>query len=270
MLLDSPPEWPFVQLDLGDSLSFDLVALVPAVVDFQSLTQSAYAFPPRYRLDASDDENFANFTPLKVQLNEDAVPFGPAPVIMQAPGMKARYLRLTIPTMAKVEGRWTFALSEMMVLRGNRNIAIGAKVKHLRGTNLPPRWLAQNMTDGRTPLGPPIDRSSVPEFDALFAIKQPDVAEPWMQVDLSAQYEIDEIRLHPLHARQGADVPGFRFPVRFRIEVAKTQSMQDSVTVFQSAETGFPNPGNNPVTLPLQAVSGRFVRITMLESPDAF
>ena len=270
MLLDSPPESPFVQLDLGDSLAFDLVALVPAVVDFQSLTQSAYAFPPRYRLDASDDENFATFTPLKVQLNEDAVPFGPAPVVVQAPGMKARYLRLTIPTMAKVEGRWTFALSEMMVLRGNRNIAIGAKVNHLRGTNLPPRWLAQNMTDGRTPLGPPIDRSSVPEFDALFAIKQPDVAEPWMQVDLNAEYGIDEIRLHPLHARQGADVPGFRFPVRFRVEVAKTQSMQDSVTVFQSAETGFPNPGNNPVTLPLHDVSGRFVRITMLESPDAY
>jgi signal transduction histidine kinase len=91
-----------------------------------------------------------------------------------------------------------------------------------------------------------------------------------MQVDLNAEYGIDEIRLHPLHARQGADVPGFRFPVRFRVEVAKTQSMQDSVTVFQSAETGFPNPGNNPVTLPLHDVSGRFVRITMLESPDAY
>lgn len=268
MLLDSPPESPFVQLDLGDSVAFDLVALVPAVVDFQSLTQSAYAFPPRYRLDVSNDEDFVTFTPLKVQLHADAAPFGPAPVIVPAAGMKARYLRLTVPTMAKVEGRWTFALSEMMVLRGNRNIAIGAKVKHVKGSNLPPRWLAQNVTDGRTPLGPPIDRSSVPEYDALFAIRQSHVPEPWMQVDMGVESAIDEIRLHPLHARQGADVPGFRFPTRFRVEVANAESMQGSVIVFRAADVGFPNPGNNPVTLPLHAVSGRFVRVTMLESPD--
>jgi hypothetical protein len=170
-----PPESPFVQVDLGASQAFDIVALVPAIVDFQSLTQSAYAFPPRYRLDASDDENFATFTPLKVQLNEDAVLYGAAPVIVHTPSIKARYLRLTVPTMARVEGRWTFALSEIMVLQGNRNIALAAKVLHLKGTNLPPRWLGQNVTDGRTPLGPPMDRSSVPEYDALFAAIHDDV-----------------------------------------------------------------------------------------------
>jgi len=267
MLLEAPPESPFVQVDLGVSRAFDTVALVPAVVDFQSLTQSAYAFPPRYRLDASDDENFATFTTLKAQLDEDAVPYGVAPVIVHTPGIQARYLRLTVPTMARVEGRWTFALSEFMVLQGNRNIAIGARVKHLKGSNLPPRWLGQNVTDGRTPLGPPMDRSHVPEYDALFAIVQPDVPEPWMQVDLGSERVIDEIRLHPLHARQGADVPGFRFPARFRIDVAKTESMQDSTTVFETGGTDFPNPGNNPVTLPLPSVPGRFVRVTMLKSP---
>lgn len=266
MLLEAPPESPFVQIDLGESLAFDTVVLVPAIIDFQSLTQSAYAFPPRYRLDASEDDNFATFTTLKVQLDEDAVPYGAAPVIIRTLGIKSRYLRLTVPTMARVEGRWTFALSEIMILNGNRNIAIGAKVKHLKGSNLPPRWLSQNVTDGRTPLGPPMDRSSVPEYDALFAIVQPTVPEPWMQVDLGADHVIDEVRLHPLHARQGADVPGFRFPPRFQIDIAKSESMQDAVSVYETSGETFSNPGNNPVTLPLLSVSGRFVRVTMLKS----
>jgi hypothetical protein len=51
---------------------------------------------------------------LSLQLNADAVPFGTAPVVLHAPGMEARYLRLTFLTMAKMAGRWTFALSEMI------------------------------------------------------------------------------------------------------------------------------------------------------------
>lgn len=266
MLLDAPPESPFIQVDLGESRAFETVAMVPAVVDFQSLTQAAYAFPPRYRLDASDDEKFATFTPFKVHLEVDAVLYGVAPVIVRTPGIKARYLRLTVPAMARVEGRWTFALSELLVLHGNRNIAIGAKVKHLQGSNLPPRWMAQNLTDGRSPLGPPIDRSSVPEYDALFAIQKPDVPQPWMQVDLGVERVVDEIRLHPLHARQGADVPGFRFPSRFRVDVAKSASMQDAVTVYSTGDINFPNPGNNPVTLAFSSVTGQYVRVTMLKS----
>jgi signal transduction histidine kinase len=269
MLLDAPPESPYVQLDLGESRAFETVAIVPAVVDFQSLTQSAYAFPPRYRLDASDDENFATFTPLKVQLHEDAAPYGVAPVIVRTPGIKARYLRLTVPTMARVEGRWTFALSEIMVLQGNRNIAIGAKVMHLKGTNLAPRWLAQNLTDGRTPLGPPMDRSSVPEYDALFSAIHDDVTEPWMSVDLGAEMPLDEVRLHPLHARQGADVPGFRFPQQFRIETAATADMKNATVIYETGGVDFSNPGNNPVTLPAHARRGRYVRVNMLKIQPA-
>jgi hypothetical protein len=51
---------------------------------------------------------------LSLQLNADAVPFGTAPVVLHAPGMEARYLRLTFLTMAKMAGRWTFVLSEMI------------------------------------------------------------------------------------------------------------------------------------------------------------
>ncbi len=266
MLAAPPPVSPWVQIDLGASYPFDTVALLPALVDFQAVMQSAYAFPLRFRLDASDDESFTTFKPLLVQTEVDFVHPGAAPVIVRTPQLKARYLRLTVTKLAEVEGRWTLALSEMMVLSGNRNLALGAKVTHKGGTSLPPRWLAQNLTDGRTPLGPPIDRSSMPEFDALFAL-MPDADTPaWMKVDLGKETTMEEVRLHPLHARQGADVPGFRFPLQFRVEVAATEDMKDATVIFDTLDNDFSNPGNNPVTLPAHEARGRFVRVVMLKS----
>jgi signal transduction histidine kinase len=264
MMEAPPPDSPFVHIDLGELRSFDTVALIPAVVDFQGVTQSPYAFPVRFRLDASDDAQFATFTPLLVRTEVDHAQSSVAPVVVHVPKTRARYLRITVTKLAQVEGRWTFALAEIMVLEGNRNIALGAKVQHAGGTGLPPRWLLANLTDGRTPLGPPIDRSSVPEFDALFASIQPEVPQPWMSVDLGKELSIDEVRLHPLHARQGADVPGFSFPSRFCVEIAKNDDFGDAFTISENADLDYSNPGNNVVTLPANGRVARYVRVVML------
>lgn len=264
MMEEPPPESPFVQVDLGESRRFDTVVLIPAVVDFQGVTQSPYAFPVRFRLDASDDAQFVTFTPLLVRTEVDHVQSSVAPVVVHAPETRARYLRLTVTKLAQVEGRWTFALAEVMVMAGKLNIALGAKVQHQGGTGLPPRWMNHHLTDGRTPLGPPIDRSSVPAFDALFASLQPDQPNPWMSVDLDREMPLDEVRLHPLHARQGADVPGFSFPSRFRLELAKNSDFSDAVAVFENPELDFPNPGNNVVTIPSGGRTARHVRVVML------
>ena len=266
MMEEPPPESPFVQIDLGASRRFDTVALIPAVVDFQGVTQSPYAFPLRFRLDASDAPTFATFTPLLVRTEVDHAQPSVAPVVIRAPapGVRARYLRLTVTKLARVEGRWTFALAEMLVLDGNRNIALNAPVTHSGGTGLPPRWLPVNLTDGCTPLGPPIDRSSVPEFDALFARILPEVPLPWMSIDLGKEMPLEEVRLHPLHARQGADVPGYSFPARFRVEVAKQSDFRDAIELFANPDADYPNPGNNVVTVPANGQIARHVRVVML------
>lgn len=264
MLAEPPPESPFVQVDLGATRTFDTVALIPAVVDFQGVTQTPYAFPLRFRLDASDDVDFVTFTPLLVLTEVDFVLPRMAPVIVRRPATRARYLRLTVTKLAQVEGRWTFALAELMALDGNRNIAVHAAVTHKGGTGLLPRWHSRHLTDGRTPLGPPIDRTSVPEFDALFSAIQPMVPQPWMQVDLGKELPLEEVRLHPLHARQGADVPGFAFPLRFKVESGSHEDLRDAQMLFDGGDQDYPNPGNNAVTLAADGHHGRFVRVTML------
>jgi signal transduction histidine kinase len=266
MLKQPPPVAPFVQIDLGQSLPFDRVVLVPALVDFQSVTQSAYVFPVRFRLDASDDPSFGTFTPLLVHTEEDFLQTRIAPVQVSTPSVTARYLRLTVTKLAQSAGYWTFALSELMVLQGKRNIALHAPVQHSGGIQIPPRWHSRNLTDGRTPLGPPIDRSSMTPFDALFA-RAENGNTPWMGIDLGRERLIQEIRVHPLHARQGADVPGFRFPSQFRVEVSDSQDMSQSKVIFDTRGSSFSNPGNNPVTFPAGETRGRFVRFSGIQ-PD--
>jgi signal transduction histidine kinase len=272
MRQEPPPVPPYVQVDLGEVQALDAVVLVPAAVDFGAASIRAYAFPPRFRLDASDTPNFHEFKSLWVQTESDLQPQGIAPIRVPTLGLKARYLRLTITKLAQVDGFWTYALAELLALQGNRNVAQGAAVKQTDGIELPPRWSSVNFTDGRSPLGPPLRPGSpLPTYDALFAKPGPDSSPAWMAVDLGSSHALEEIRLHPLHARQGADVPGFRFPLQFRIDVADDPSMEGSQTAWDSQGRDFSNPGNNPVTLPLRRITGRYVRFVALklEKPGA-
>lgn len=266
-----PPESPWVQVDLGASQRLDLIALVPALVDFQPIERGAYGFPRRFRVDVSDDASFASFTPLLVHTDDDFPPPGAAPVVIRAAGQKARFIRVTITRLAEESERFFFALAELMVLHGNRNLALGCAVTGSNSVNIQPRWGTTFLTDGRTPLGPPIRHGVMPEFDALFASTGADGSPAWMAVDLGAEVTLDEVRLHPLHARQGADVPGFRFAAQFRVELAAQSDFADAQVLFDSRGEDFPNPGNNPVTIRADGKRGGHVRVVMLkgETPTA-
>jgi signal transduction histidine kinase len=261
-----PPESPWVQVDLGSSQRLDLVALVPVLVDSQPLERGAYGFPRRFRVDLSEDVSFATFTPLLDATDEDFPPPGVGPVLIPAAGRAGRFIRVTVTRLAEENRTFFFALAELMALQGNRNIALDCAVTASGSVNLPPRWSTRYVTDGRTPLGPPIQRGVMPQFDALFAGEPAGGSPAWMAVDLGAEMALDEVRLHPEHARQGADVPGFRFPAQFRVELASRADFSDAQALFDSAGEDFPNPGNNPVTIPAHGRRGRHVRVVMIKS----
>jgi signal transduction histidine kinase len=260
-----PPVAPWVQVDLGRVTPLDRVVLVPAHVDYQSVERYAYGFPRRFRVDVSSDATFATFHPLLVWTDKDFRPPRVAPVVIDAGGVSARYIRVTVTRLAEENGWHSYALAEIMALRGNINVALGAVVTGPRLTGLPPRWHSSYLVDGRTPLGPPIRRAPLAEFDALFAGPAPGVPSTWMSVDLGVSRPIDEVRLHPLHSWQGADVPGYSFPLSFRIDVADREDFSDARPFYQSPATDFPNPGNNPVTLRGVSPTARFIRVVGLK-----
>lgn len=258
-----PPESPWIRIDLGANHPLDRIALVPALVDFQPLGRGAYGFPRRFRVDLSDDASFATFDPVLVHTDEDFPGPGAAPVVIRTEGRRARYIRITVTRLAEENDTFFFALAEVMALQGNRNLALRCAVKASSSVNIAPRWNAAFLTDGRTPLGPPIRYGRLPRFDAQFAGPSPDGGPAWMGVDLGSERTLDEVRLHPLHARQGADVPGFRFPAQFRVESALQADFADAHILFESRGEDFPNPGNNPVTINAEGVRARHVRVVL-------
>ena len=265
-LTAEPPTSPWVQVDLGRSQPIDWIALVPAQVDWQPLEHNAHAFPVRFRVDVSDDEEFATFTAVAVFTDSDFPQPGIAPVALRAEGVAGRYVRLTVTKLAVENAQHFFALAELMVVSGRRNVAIGRPVSASATVDLPPRWFMANLVDGRTPLGPPLQRELLP-YDGLYAGPPGEKADEliWMGVDLKQPVPIDEVRLHPIHARFGADIPGFSFPARFRLEGSLDETFASPHLLFDTGPIDFPNPGNNPVTVPLDGVVARHVRVVLVE-----
>lgn len=83
-------------------------------------------------------------------------------------------------------------------------------------------------------------------------------------IDLGASKTFDTIKLFPARPFDyRADVPGFLFPVRFRIEVADQEDFSDLRTIADYTRTDIPNPGVEPQSYPVPATTARFVRLTV-------
>jgi len=260
--LDSPPINPaWVQIDLGSPQPLGWIALVPAQLDWQSVDRPAYGFPRRFRIDLADEPEFLAPAVVADFTESDFPNPGVAPLAVHLPTPRtARYVRVTVTKFALENAQYFFALSEILALSGNRNVAIGRPVSVSSRYEILPRWSAANLVDGLTPLGPPIRRELIP-YDGLFSDAPPDGSDPYMQIDLGAPRELDEIRIHPVHARIGADVPGFLFPKGFRIETSSDPGFGEPALLVEARD--FPNPGNNPITIPTPRRTARVVRFTM-------
>jgi hypothetical protein len=160
------PAW--VQVDLGREQPIEWVALLPAQVDWQTPDRPAHGFPRRFRIDASSDVEFRSFTTVADLTDSDVANPGVAPVALQIGGAKARFIRLTVTKFAIENGQHFFALGELMVISGRRNVALGRPATASATSEFQPRWALAYLFDGRTPLGPPIRRELLP-YDGLFS-----------------------------------------------------------------------------------------------------
>lgn len=144
------PKW--VQVDLGQSQSLASVVLHPCHDDFNQIG-AGFGFPVRFRVEISDDPEFArgaqlvgdytqtNFANPKLQ-----------PVKVAIDGRTARYLRVTATQLAPRQNDYIFALAELSALTPDgRNVARGAAVTALDSIEAPVRWQKVNLTDGWFP-----------------------------------------------------------------------------------------------------------------------
>ncbi len=152
----------WVQIDLGKPTTFSKIVLYPArPYNFQR-DEPGFGFPVRYKIEASNDPNFAagNIIASIDRTDSDQPRPGANPVELSIKPTTARYLRITAAKLHHPEGtKPVFALAEVEILNSKgENLALRAGVKakdSVEGYD----WSTRLLIDGDQISRPP-DRSS--------------------------------------------------------------------------------------------------------------
>jgi signal transduction histidine kinase len=156
-----------------------------------------------------------------------------------------------------------FSLSEVMVMKDGRNIAVGKEVTALDSEERSDQWSRRFVTDGITTLGIPhgVKESPTLGFRARSAEPAPN---SWVQVDLGEAMEIDEIHLILADSPETVPDPTVRFPYPMRIEVSEFPDMRKAEAVGRFNPSQISMIGNNPLIIPGGDAYGRYVRVSVL------
>jgi hypothetical protein len=127
-----PEATAWVQVDLGRAVPIEEIRLVPARPgDFPDTP--GFGFPRRFRVEVSDDPGFApeRTTTVVEEQRPDSEAVEDEPFVVHAGGRSARYVRVTATRLWKRLDDYVFALAEVEVIAGGRNVARGAAVSSL-------------------------------------------------------------------------------------------------------------------------------------------
>jgi mono/diheme cytochrome c family protein len=136
----------WVQVDLGASLPIEVIRLLPArPTDFADTP--GFGFPLRFRIAISDDPTFVQQNVVVHESQQDFANPGDQSYSVNLPRLSARYVRVTADKLWPRSGDFVFALAEMQIESGARNVAAGAAVAALDSIE-GGRWGKQNLVDG--------------------------------------------------------------------------------------------------------------------------
>lgn len=250
----------WVEVELPEETELDAVVLVPVDAPHRDFPGAGYGFPLRFRVEmfgADAESTIGNYA-------EQALPNpGGLPVWIPADGARGRRVRVTMTEPWTNDGQFfVYALGEIMAMRGNRNLAAGARVTASKQFESLSIWGKANLTDGQSLLGPPRGAEPSPGRGFHSAIVESADVTKWVQVDLGESTAIDEVRLIGASGRIFPGRPGFGFPVRFKVETADESDFSRGRMLADYTAADFPNPAGNPVVVPGRGARARYVRVT--------
>ena len=109
----SPDGVQWVQVDLGQPVEIHRVLYAGCHDDFNGIGKG-FGFPPRYRVELSDDAEFkTGVRSLEDQMAADLPNPGTTPREVSVPGLRGRYVRFTATRLAHRMKDYIFALSEV-------------------------------------------------------------------------------------------------------------------------------------------------------------
>jgi hypothetical protein len=135
----------WVQVDLGRVTPLEEVRLFPArPTDFPD--SPGFGFPVRFRIEASNDPDFRNPVTLDDRTKADFPNPTDNPYRIALEGKKGRFVRVTATRLWKRLNDYVFALAELQVYSGGKNVAKGKPVAALDSIEAG-RWSRRYLVD---------------------------------------------------------------------------------------------------------------------------
>jgi signal transduction histidine kinase len=271
----SPETVEWVELTIGHAEPLDSVVLI-APPPTGGASEPGYGFPLRFRVELLGDDEQTERAILADFTREDFPNPGFLPVFIPAGGRFAHKVRITATRLFREDDRYLFALGEVMLWQGARNLGpqlevVGpnaVRASSSQGTR--PDWGRINVVDGHTVLGPPLGTRPSPTLGFRARLKhekryRPDQV-PWVSIDLGSAVPVSEVRLFPAHPPQFAHSHGYGFPVRYQIELREEADAPPFILPAPQSGSYTAPPGDNVVTIVGGDHRARFVQLTDLES----
>ena len=249
----------WVEVVLPEKPLVDAIALIPVPALKDDGHGTSFGFPLRYRMEVTDA---AGRSQIVDESAADAANPDGFPVVVQIKPMHAQRIRVTATKPWQRSELRVFALSELMVFSGTRNVALGAEVVAPRSRIQPPAWSVENLTDHITPLDLPL-APRVPRikgFHSALAASGQDQKQ--VGIILPQTVELDEITLVPMPSRELATWGTYGFPERFRLEVSASEDFSEAKVIADFKDSSFTTPGMNLVSFPLRKQPVRAIRLT--------
>ncbi len=248
------------ELTLKEAARADAVVLVPPLAKGANAVVAGYGFPVRFKLEVFDDQGRAHLI-----LDQTAADFpnpGCFPLVARFEPRTVKRIRFTATDPWSVDGPEILAMAEMLVLSGDRNLALGATVTSSSSRNAPRAWTRLNLIDMVTPLGLPVapQPGGTPGFHSAVSAKAD--AEKTLTLTLPEVTQLDEIRLVPVRRREVPLWFDYGFPVRYKVEAATADDFSDAVLLHEVTDAYQPSPGMNLVCIPANGVRAKHIRIT--------
>ncbi|MDF1814236.1 MAG: histidine kinase [Verrucomicrobiales bacterium] len=260
----SRPKW--IQIDLGETVSPDAVALFPVTVQFNGETIFGYGFPRAFRIDISHDKSFKSYETVYEGRIEGSRRW---PFFREIGGYEGRYLRVTATALWQRKGEHgvdhAFALSEIMVLKGERNLAVGKPVSYRDTQTKGEQWSHRYVNDGVTAFGIPRGKEKSPTIGYRSKSKSATTSS-WVQIDLEESMPIQEVRIILADYIGALPDPTVKFPYPITVQVSDNPDMRKAETLGRFTPGQIAQKGNNPLILPVDDGYGRYVRLTVSQS----
>lgn len=253
---------PWIEVELESPATLEWVVLVPLLAKGVENQVPGFGFPRRFMLEGftSDSDE-----PVILMDKTDAAFPNPGCYPVSAavpPDVALRRIRLTATEPWRGDGPPLLALSEIMLLQGNRNMTRGVRVNASSSREIPPTWSRYNLVDMMTPLGLPIAPGNAPVMGWHGKVCQTQGINQQVTVDLRGVHPLDEIRLVPAWTSRMPWEAHYGFPARFQIEGSASGDDGSWFMIYDRSNTTLLSPGRNLQIFPGTPQPARYLRVT--------